>query len=200
MIAKSPAAILALAKGDLANFLVAETPGGIEAQEAAGQAALVRRSDLLPREISSRGIRAEDLELAWGIKYGDVFDDLFVNVTLPKGWLIEATDHAMHSKILDANGAIRANIFYKAAFYDRRADISLQNRFRIEDTYGKTETSTDVRDYKADTIIRTFGAAPSRDYDARNANHLAAEEWLKETYPDFANPLAYWSDEVVSKS
>ena len=37
----SPAAIRALAEGDIENFFVAATPGGIEAQEARGQRAFV---------------------------------------------------------------------------------------------------------------------------------------------------------------
>jgi len=41
----------ALAKGDIGNFLVAATPGGIEAQEARGQRDLVMVGFVLPPTI-----------------------------------------------------------------------------------------------------------------------------------------------------
>lgn len=45
----TPAAIVAALAGDTSNALAAMTPGGIEAQEAAGQRALVA-STTLPKD------------------------------------------------------------------------------------------------------------------------------------------------------
>ncbi len=119
----TPAAIGALARGNLANFIVASTPGGIEAQEKAGQQELVQ-SDKLPTEIlySSQ----EDFE-ALGFVFGEEVkgDPLFRHATLPEGWKREASDHDMWSYIVDENGVRRVSIFYKAAFYDRGAHMSL---------------------------------------------------------------------------
>lgn len=50
-------------------------------------------------------------------------DDLFSDVTLPPGWSITPTDNHMWSNLNDGVGDTRARIFYKAAFYDRRAFI-----------------------------------------------------------------------------
>jgi hypothetical protein len=96
-------------------------PGAIKAQEARGQQELVNAA-VLPAECSADDRTA--LEAA-GVVFGDPVegDDLFINVTLPEGWKKQATDHAMWSELLDAEGKVRANIFYKAAFYDRRADM-----------------------------------------------------------------------------
>ena len=44
---------------------------------------------------------------------------------MPQGWTRRATDHDMHSEILDEAGKIRISVFYKAAFYDRRAHAEL---------------------------------------------------------------------------
>lgn len=52
-------------------------------------------------------------------------DPLFLRAKLPEGWVVKGLDHAMHSSILDADGFERVMIFYKAAFYDRRAHASL---------------------------------------------------------------------------
>lgn len=94
-------------------------PGAIEASEARGQRELVA-STQLPVEMS-REDRAK-LEAA-GVKLGKPLPDdgLFCNAELPKGWRLQPTDHSMWSKLIDAEGNERASIFYKAAFYDRRA-------------------------------------------------------------------------------
>ena len=42
----NPAAIIALAQGDIENALIAATPGGIEAQEARGQQEFAANSTL----------------------------------------------------------------------------------------------------------------------------------------------------------
>jgi hypothetical protein len=116
----TPAALSALGKGDLGNFVAAATPGGIEAQEAAGQKALVN-SELLP--IDGLDEVAEKL----GITYVRTeVDGIFYKAQLPAGWTKKAApDHSMWSHIYDEKGVKRASIFYKAAFYDRSAHISL---------------------------------------------------------------------------
>lgn len=89
----------------------------IYAQEAAGQKSFVG-STTLPTEVQ----RKELLEAA-GVKFlGPVEgDNLFQYVELPEGWQKQPTDHSMWSKLVDEQGRERASIFYKAAFYDRRA-------------------------------------------------------------------------------
>ena len=75
----TPAALMAAARGDLANALVASTPGGIEAQEAAGQATFCANATL-PKDCPREAL--EKL----GVKFGKNYDDLFVSVTLSFGW------------------------------------------------------------------------------------------------------------------
>ena len=91
----------------------------IERQEARGQEQLVG-SDLLPTDCPKDVKTA--LEAA-GVVFGEVVsgDALFRHVSLPTGWKKVATDHAMWSTLVDDTGRERAKIFYKAAFYDRRA-------------------------------------------------------------------------------
>lgn len=57
--------------------------------------------------------------------------DLFFDVRLPEGWRIEPTEHSMYTNLVDANGWVRASIFYKAAFYDRKASISLRRFWEV---------------------------------------------------------------------
>lgn len=95
----------------------------IYAMEKRGQQELVH-SDRLPTEVL--GGTDADFE-AVGFTFGepDPRDPLFRPATLPDGWTREASDHDMGSYVVDPQGRRRVSIFYKAAFYDRRAHMSL---------------------------------------------------------------------------
>lgn len=100
----------------------------IEMQEARGQKELAG-SDVLPSQI--RGTRnspdgREALERA-GVRFGDYVesDPLFRYVELPEGWEKRPTDHSLWTDLVDAEGRVRASIFYKAAFYDRDAFVNV---------------------------------------------------------------------------
>jgi len=95
--------------------------GYIEGMEAAGQRQVLESCDL-----PTKG--SDDPEfLRLGFTFGEPHqhDPLFRPATLPKGWRRESTDHAMHTTIVDEWGRERVGVFYKAAFYDRRADMHL---------------------------------------------------------------------------
>lgn len=95
----------------------------IEGMEADGQRQLVA-SELLPNEV----LHSTDADLeAMGIQLGEPVagDALFRHATLPAGWRREGGNHAMWSYLVDEHGRRRAQIFYKAAFYDRSAHISV---------------------------------------------------------------------------
>ncbi len=115
----TPAAVMAFAKGDLKNFVAASTPGGIEAQEAAG-ATKLRNGNWLPKQ----RVGIEDLELIeLGFELGGDIDDLFISYKLPEGWT-KRGDSDYWTTLVDEKGTPRFGIFYKAAFYDRRARMS----------------------------------------------------------------------------
>jgi hypothetical protein len=92
-------------------------------QEAAGQREIVH-SDVIPSRLN---YCTEDDLTALGFKLGDAVDGdpMFRHATLPEGWEREGSAHAMWSHLLDELGRKRASIFYKAAFYDRDAFISV---------------------------------------------------------------------------
>ncbi|QWS68217.1 hypothetical protein SEA_VANLEE_100 [Gordonia phage VanLee] len=106
--------------------------GYIEDMEADGQRQLVA-SELLPRQAQPHYSDDDDLTgsdgwaalEAIGFRRGEDHDDLFCHAELPAGWTKRAADHAMWSHIYDERGVKRANVFYKAAFYDRKAHIGL---------------------------------------------------------------------------
>lgn len=187
-MSRNPAALGALARGDLENFLTAATPGGIEAQEAAGQATFVA-SATLPKDLG-RNCTRELLE-SWGFKFGQDADDIFVSVTLPPGWKKQASDHAMWSYLLDEKGRKRASIFYKAAFYDRRAGMHLDTRYHL-DPYidGSDKDHYRIAAFDGKTEIKDFGEYARADYS--DTLRKEAEAWMAETYPQWMDPTAYW--------
>lgn len=183
------ATLAAASRGDLANLLVASTPGGIERQEAAGQRMLVA-SAMLPKEI--HGATREQLT-ALGFKFGADVDELFVTCELPPGWTKHGTDHSMHSDLLDEQGRKRAGIFYKAAFYDRRADMNMNQRFSINQYRDGSQD-----DYMCcvvtdgDEVVFDAGEWKRGDYDHSDRLRASCKDWLDERHPEWKNPLACW--------
>ena len=105
------------------SWLFGGSPDAIEAQEARGQNELIE-STQLPIEVNGK----EELE-SLGVVFGSQMenDPLFCEATLPNGWKKRATDHPMWSELIDENDNVVASIFYKAAFYDRRASMRFQS-------------------------------------------------------------------------
>jgi hypothetical protein len=95
----------------------------IEEMEREGQAQLVT-SDRLPARFNS-GTQAEFEALGFTFGDPDPDDPMFRPATLPEGWKRKGASHAMWSYITDEHGRDRVSIFYKAAFYDRDAFMSL---------------------------------------------------------------------------
>lgn len=110
------------AESHLMGMLGEGQTGYIEGMESAGQRQLVADSALMPAD----GPWKDLVALGFG-QPEPTDDELFVRTTLPAGWSKVATDHAMHSNVADERGVDRVGVFYKAAFYDRRADCHLIN-------------------------------------------------------------------------
>jgi hypothetical protein len=167
----------------------------IEAQEAQGQRELVA-AEVLPTEGLQAVASACGIEILGAV----AGDELFVSVKLPDGWSKRATDHSMWSDLVDGKGRKRASIFYKAAFYDRRAFIRPCVRFSIEQDYDRRDAAVmHVKD--VDRIVYTSQAETydAKNYDDRDRAEVAARahclKWLADHgYPDYMNPAAYWDD------
>lgn len=188
----TPAMLAASAQG---LGMLAGTPDAIEHSEVLGQAELVNNTAL---PIDMRPDR-EVIEANSAIRFGDVVDDIFIDATLPAGWKKQATEHPMHSDLLDDKGRKRAAIFYKAAFYDRSAHMTFLNFYTVDGDWRKHEVK--VLNANGD-VIKDFGAVdvPERTDDPRWSGKYQeyetlqgkAREWLAANYPDYQNPFAYW--------
>lgn len=192
----TPAALAAAAAGDLANVMTAMRPGGIEAQEKAGQTTFVAGSTL-PKDGLDRAAFEK-----MGFKFGEDVDTLFVSVTMPAGWQKQATSHSMHSDLLDDKRRTRASIFYKAAFYDRKAHIRLTRRYNeshYEPVNEKGEPAEPNKQSHYAVVvqdcgkeIKRFGLYERSDYPTCDALEKEAHAWLDANFPQHNDATAYW--------
>lgn len=187
----NPAALSAIVDKNLANFIAASTPGGIEAQEAHGQRTLAAAANKLPADMSAADRAALE---SLGFAFGDKVDDIFLQCTFPVGWSIKPTDHSMHSDLIDPQGRKRGGIFYKAAFYDRNASLRLNTRYYQRCDYEKPTSTYFIVDSADGSRKHVVGTAPYADYQAGEQVNQAARQWLESNLPNYQDPLAYWAD------
>lgn len=170
-----------------AHMLFGRDPGGIEAMEKRGQEELVQ-SDVLPTE---RLGKHKWLLERWGFKIGAVVKDdpLFTEVTLPAGWTKKATDHGMWSKVVDEQGRERVSVFYKAAFYDRRAHVMVEPRYVVDyDTASVLDRKTGATLFTAEPVV------PDSDGDewtVRGDRIREARKWADDNGIDRDDPAAW---------
>lgn len=189
------------AANSLEKLLIASLPKGegILAQEHQGQQELIH-SDVLPTEFSfdRDGSQRAALEAAGVIFLAVVVDDpLFRYVQLPSGWRRIGSDHNMWSYVVDENGRRRIAVFYKAAFYDRKAHINAERRFSYTLDYEKpyyTGGYNDplhaiVTEQGCDGQERIIWRAEAYEYEKTRE---LGRNWLAEHFPNWEDYSAYW--------
>jgi len=227
----TPAAVVALAEGDMENAIAAMVPGGIERQEAEGREWLIENS-MLPVGMGVLGCssavssfaaiaRVYDALCSWGLEFGGLEGDIFVPVKLPGGWALKASEQSQYlAFLLDDQKAVRAQIFFKAAFYDRRAELTVLPRFRIFEERIPGELGENRLKHRQ-VVIDSAGIVPygredeyflppvgdrvflsdwsdchKGDYldlvGQQQTLHQQCEDWLRDNYPKYQDSLAYW--------
>lgn len=197
---------------DIFDLFAALIPGGVEMQEKHGQLEQAKLQTL-PRDAKEGPHRQ-----AWeklGFVFGSDVDELFVEATFPTGWKKVPTDHDMYTDIVDERGRERGSIFYKAAFYDRRARSGLRSWFRIDrccegegqprvfkvvDVDGtvhfmsepvppRPDVSNDPAD-DTEELRQKYLAVCSQEDEARKS----CSAWLDANYPGWdKDPTSYWN-------
>jgi hypothetical protein len=156
-----------MATGSAASF--------IEGQERDGQRQLVN-SDRLPSQMGDQSAYE-----ALGFTFGepDERDPMFRPATLPPGWKREGSDHAMWSYLLDELGRKRVGIFYKAAFYDRSAHMTLNgvHAYVRDVVYNGGEYVLDSQWATRETVLAALRAEQERyEKEAADFSGYANEE------------------------
>ncbi len=203
----TPATLAALAKGDTFNAALSMTPGGIEAQEAAGQKVFVQAQTLPTRGLMEHAEALRKLGFVIGEPVSG--DPIFTNVTLPAGWKKAPTGHSMWSDLVDDKGRRRAGLFYKAAFYDRKAHIQWDSAIGSKVTAVDGRSVYDLQEREAVDMVgvvelcgrevyrtpaRHIEPTPTRHalWDAEVALRIEVEAWVAANYPEVRDPFAYW--------
>jgi len=182
-------------------LLVGATETGITMQEVNGQRD-VAQQQTLPKDMN----HPKELFESLGFVFLGTADDLFYYVTYPEGWSVKPTAHSLWSDLLDAKGRKRGSIFYKAAFYDCNASVSLCHRYAIRSHVPCNEDGVLVSDYSqgythlcvfiSDATVPNptyvLGWAPRKSHDKHYEFKQSAAAWLDERIPDWRNPLLYW--------
>lgn len=181
----------------LAGMVIGDGPSAVEMQERDGQMEMGQPGQLptegLDRELCGRiGIRII------GVVKGD---ELFTEVVLPEGWEVRPADDSRWTVLVDDRGRERAQMFYKAAFYDRKAHIRFERRFTA---HGEPTNGYDSDSFMTDNrvgIVRDCGNEIYRTDEVRHDDPVAgglrgqAEAWLDERHSDWRDPAAYWSEQ-----
>lgn len=196
----------------------------IYAQEKRGQQSFCNSTDL---PIAGGGYgepgvvdqKLKDQLEAMGIKTGEPYeeDPIFMSVELPEGWEKRPTDHDMWNDLVDNKGRVRANIFYKAAVYDRSSFMRLSPRFSYKKNYDDFRENEDShknthiqhRVFDCDKVV--FACEPEKDtrwetepdkdleskaltlsHEIDESQWVKCKEWLNEHYPEWEDPTKYW--------
>ena len=181
--------------GFLAAGIVMGASAVIENQEAQGQSSFVN-SETLPTDM--QGTARDVLEKA-GVKFGEKVegDEMFRYVELPAGWKKVSTSHSMWSNLVDDKGRVRAAIFYKAAFCDRSAHLSVSQRYGYSFDYEREEKEhvgvANVTD--GGKVIHTtepITVGDRKRYDVSDEAIKLAQQWLDANFPNWRDASAYW--------
>ncbi len=181
--------------GTIAMAIVIGGEQELKILEAQGQCSFVR-SETLPTNIKP------EMKVAlekFGVKFGETVkgDALFQHVDLPEGWKKVSTDHQTWSKLVDEKGRERAQIFYKAAFYDRGAFLSVSYRYGIRIDYERLNNKGVCIAFVTDgdkTIHETepISKEGKTNHETVNRTTAEAEAWLDAHFPNWRDPGDYW--------
>lgn len=180
-------------------LLESMTLGGskaVEAQEARG-ARQLHGATVLP----TSGTEDAELWVKLGFKLGEPFPDdpLFRPAEFPAGWRITNNPENPDPRgmqLVDNRGRRRAYVFYKAAYYDRKASIRLVTRYEVcHRRYDPRSLSTEVLDNASGAAIPLEDPPRQeneQDWEYDRRIRTAAEATLIGRYPLWRDPAAYW--------
>jgi hypothetical protein len=175
----------------------------IEDMEAQGQRELTSQTTKLPAEGSTNPVWKK-----MGVIFGPLVagDAVFREVKLPQGWGWKAADadtNTMWNYLVDERGRVRGKMFYKAAFYDRRATIHPVTRYqcdresKIKDDYDcpfrevVKDTATGAVLFMTDWVERPVKYTPE-DLAREGAARKQTAAWLDANRPEWKDASAYW--------
>lgn len=154
-----------------------------------------------------RGATREDLEKLRFI-FGQAEDDyimghsvppITVPAMLPEGWQKEDADR-LWTYLFDEHGRKRASIFRKQTPWDRKSHIEVTPRFQLGKDFSLLtqegimawQVIFDGRVIHTTAVYTFFDGNWRSEAKAEKAARREAKEWMRDRYPQWQSPLAYW--------
>ena len=137
---------------------------------------------------------------SWGLEFLETFgeDNKLQYVRLPENWIFVAVDPDKHFKVVDDKGRDRINAFLDDSCPPspfirlcHRITIQIDHNKMVEDNLyvANVYDSEGKLLHTTDPIV---GYEDESDDVKVRAALKRACDWLKENYPDWRNPAAYW--------
>lgn len=175
----------------------------LENIEKEGQQELIRRT-MLPKKMHPEKEVWEEL----GFSFEEIADDdLMYQGTLPDGWNIQGTEHHMWTELLDKDQNVRGTIFYKASAYDRKAFMSLKQKYDIKQETNSNSNSVKYTFYFGNDEERLYSSHEIEVYDDDYEKRPELFDMIIDTakedvknfadknYPGWDSVKNYWSKE-----
>lgn len=171
--------------------------------EKEGQKELIRRT-MLPKKMHPEKEVWEEL----GFSFEEIADDdLMYQGTLPDGWNIQGTEHHMWTELLDKDQNVRGTIFYKASAYDRKAFMSLKQKYDIKQETSSNPNSVKYTFYFGNDEERLYSSHEieicDEDYEKKpelfdmiiDTAKEDVKNFADKNYPEWNSVKNYWSKE-----
>jgi hypothetical protein len=127
---------------------------------------------------------------------GELTAEGFRHCTMPAGWTPVPTDVSpMQLRWQDAQGRLRAKVFYKPGSQGGRGSMEICCRFNV---YLRTNDTLQWAEVFDGNVMIHHTATGTKTVDKmgfterQQPQFAEAQAWLTKTWPDNANPLAYW--------
>ena len=167
-----------------ASLYIDLLPGDVRIGDAKGDAA------------ASKTAR-DSLATAWGVVWVAPVDRLFYSVRLPRGWWIKPLmNSSFWFSLIDAQGNVRGEIFDRTCVGEMAAWLVPLPRYHIEVVFSDDASEAVrylVRDRELRRVLHQTAWVQAEALAVRLSVESAARIWLRDRYPDHADPLAYWS-------
>lgn len=137
------------------------------------------------------------LATAWGVVWVAPVDRLFYSVRLPRGWWIKALmNSSFWFSLIDAQGNVRGEIFDRTCVGETEAWLVPLPRYHVEVVFSDDATEAVrylVRDRELRRVLHQTAWVQAEALGVRMTAENAARIWMRDRFPKYADPLAYWS-------
>lgn len=132
---------------------------------------------------------------------GGEYDKGYIDAVLPSGWVMRKTNHSLINEIIDINDSVRATVIFE----NENPSMNLACKYKAGYDYTDENNSKKVyyfgnefeKIYIAGKVNKLEREKDNEElYKARiqleDTYQKIVEEFAKEFYPDYLDPLAYW--------